>query len=130
MSTAPRWTPRSCAFRRWSSPKTRLASLFLRFREGPPPETLPLPGTFVEVEIPGPTYENVFVLPESAVQEGRSVWVVGEGVLRSHVPRDLGRTSEGWVVEAFDAGEGLVVGTLPGARAGLAVVPTEAARSE
>ena len=112
------------------SPKTRLASLFLRFREGPAPESLPLPGTFVEVEISGPSRENVFVLPESAVQEGASVWVVGDGVLHSHVPRELGRTSDGWVVEAFDPREGIVVGTLPGAREGLAVVPTDAARSE
>ena len=112
------------------SPKTRLASLFLKFREGPPPESLPRPGTFVEVEIPGPSYENVFVLPESAVQEGGSVWVVGGGVLRSHVPRELGRTGEGWVVEAFDAGEGVLVGTLPGARDGLAVIATEAAPAE
>ena len=112
------------------SPKTRLASLFLEFREGPPSESLPRPGTFVEVEIPGPSYENVYVLPESAVQAGGSVWVVGDGALRSHVPRELGRTSDGWVVEAFDSGEGVVVGTLPGARAGLAVIATEAAPAE
>ena len=42
-----------------------------------------------------------------------------------YVPRTLGRTSDGWVVEAFDAGAGVVVGTLPGARAGLAVVETD-----
>ena len=112
------------------SPKTRLASLFLRFAKEQPPDSLPLPGTFVEVEIPGPSYDDVFVLPESAVQEGGSVWVVADGVLRSHVPRELGRTSDGWVVEAFDAGEGVVVGTLPGARSGLAVIATDAARSE
>ena len=112
------------------SPKTRLASLFLRFREGSPPQSLPRPGTFVEVAIAGPSYENVYVLPEAAVQESGSVWVVDDGVLRSHVPRELGRTDDGWVVEAFDAADGVVVGVLPGARAGLAVVPTDAASSE
>ena len=112
------------------SPKTRLASLFLEFRDGPPPGSLPLPGTFVEVEISGPSYEGVYVLPEAAVQEGGSVWVVDDGVLRSHLPRELGRTDEGWVVEAFDAADGVVLGVLPGARAGLAVVPTDAAASE
>ena len=70
------------------------------------------------------------MLPESVVQEGGSVWVVDGGELRSFTPRDLGRTREGWVVEAFDAREGVVVGALPGARAGLAVVATQAGSSE
>ena len=112
------------------SPKTRLGSLFLRFGEGSPPDSLPLPGTFVEVAITGPSYDDVYVLPESVVQEGGKVWVVDGGELRSFAPRDLGRTSEGWVVEAFDTREGVVVGTLPGAREGLAVVATQAGSSE
>ena len=112
------------------SPKTRLGSLFLRFGEGSPADSLPLPGTFVEVAITGPAYDNAYVLPESVVQEGGRVWVVDGGALRSFSPRDLGRTSDGWVVEGFDAGEGVVVGTLPGARTGLAVVATQAESSE
>ena len=112
------------------SPKTRLASLFLRFEEGSPSDPLPFPGTFVEVAITGPSHENVYVLPESVVQERGSVWVVDGGTLRSFVPRALGRTGDGWVVEAFDAGEGVVVGTLPGARAGLAVAVAKAGSSE
>ena len=72
----------------------------------------------------------MYVLPESVLQERGSVWVVDGGVLRSFVPRELGRIADGWVVEAFDAGEGVVVGTLPGARAGLAVVATDAGSSE
>ena len=112
------------------SPKTRLASIFLRFGEGSPPESLPRPGTFVEVAITGPTHDDVYVLPESAVQERGRVWVVDGGELRSFVPRQIGRAADGWVVEAFDAGEGVVVGALPGARAGLAVVATDAGSSE
>ena len=104
------------------APKTRLASLFLSFREEGAPRSLPRPGTFAEIAITGPAYGNVYVLPESARQERGSVWIVEDGVLRSAVPRALGRTDDGWVVEAFDAGEGVVVGTLPGARTGLAVV--------
>ena len=112
------------------APKTRLASLFLRFREGSPSDSLPLPGTFVEVAITGPSHENVYVLPESVAQERGSVWVVDGGALRAFVPRTLGRTGDGWVVEAFDAGEGVVVGALPGARAGLAVVVAKAGSAE
>ena len=103
------------------APKTRLASLFLKFAEHHAPESLLRPGAFAEIEIDGPSYKNVYVLPESVLQEHYSVWVVEDGVLKSFVPQTLGHTGEGWVVEVFDAGDGLVVGTLPGAREGLAV---------
>ncbi len=103
------------------APSTRLARLFLKFSEDVPKETLPLPGMFAEVRIAGPSYENVYVLPESVLQEGGGVWVVEKGALKSAVPKTLGRTDAGWVVEAFDAGEGVVVGAPPGARKGLAV---------
>ena len=77
----------------------------------------------------GPSYDDVYVLPESVLQEQDSVWVVQDGTLRTFVPQTLGRTDEGWVVEVFDAGEGVVVGTLPGAREGLAVTVAEATPS-
>ena len=116
------------------APKTRLASLFLTFAEHHPPDSLPRPGTFVELKIEGPSYQDVYVLPESVLQEHFSVWVVEDGVLKSFVlksfvPQTLGHTSDGWVVEVFDAGEGLVVGTLPGASEGLAVEAKHAATS-
>ena len=111
------------------APRTRLASLFLKFSNGLPPGSLPLPGTFVEVVIAGPSYEDVFVLPESASQQGGSVWVVEDGALTAFEPRTLGRTDTGWVVEAFDAGEGVVLGALPDAREGLPVAVTDAESS-
>ena len=107
------------------APSTRLAGLFLDFSDNVPRETLPLPGMFAEVRIEGPSYDNVYVLPESVLQEGGSVWVVEKGALKSVVPKTLGRTDAGWVVEAFDAGEGVVVGAPPGARKGLAVAVAE-----
>ena len=109
------------------APKTRLASLFLKFADHHAPDSLPRPGTFAEIEIDGPSYKDVYVLPESVLQERYSVWVVDDGVLTSFVPRTLGHTSDGWVVEVFDAGDGVVVGTLPGAREGLAVEAKDAA---
>lgn len=110
-------------------PRSRLATVFLRFDQGIPPESLPLPGTFATIAIAGSSHEGVFVLPESALQEQDKVWVVREGVLRGLSPRMLGRTGEGWVVDGFDSGEGVVVGALPGARDGLAVtvMPAEPA---
>ena len=103
------------------APQTRLASAFFRFSGDLPADSLPLPNTFVEVEIDGPAFENVYVLPEAVLQELDTVWVVSDGALRSVAPRAIGRTAEGLVVEAFDSGEGIVVGALPGAREGLQV---------
>ncbi len=111
------------------APQSRLATVFLRFSEAHAPDSLPLPGTFARVAIAGPSYEDVYVLPESTLQEQGSVWVVQDGTLRGFEPETLGRTDEGWVVEVFDAGDGVVVGTLPGAREGLAVTVAQAASS-
>ena len=119
------WNARVVRISSIVAPKTRLASVFLKFPESARPSSLPVPGTFVEVGIAGPAYRDVFVLPESAMQDGDSVWTVGRGVLRSFEPQALGRTAEGLVVRAFDAGEGVVVGRPPGAREGLAVAVTD-----
>ena len=103
------------------APQTRLASAFFRFSGDLPTDSLPLPNTFVEVEIDGPVFENVFVLPDAVLQELDSVWVVRDGMLRRLLPVTIGRTNAGLVVEAFDIGDGVVVGSLPGAREGLQV---------
>ena len=107
------------------APKSRLASVFLKFSGSVRASSLPAPGAFVNVEINGPRYRDVYVLPESALQERDRVWVVKGGVLRSLELETLGPTAEGWVVRAFDAGSGVVVGSLPGARDGLAVTATD-----
>ena len=103
------------------APRTRLASVFLKFAQDEPGDSLPAPGTFVEIDVEGPAYEDVYVLPESVLQERDSVWVVRNGRLSAFTPTTLGRTATGWAVQAFDAGEGVVVGTLPAAREGLEV---------
>ena len=104
------------------APKSRLASVFLKFSDDAPPDSLPRPNTFAEISIAGPAHRGVYVLPDAAAQANDRVWVVRGGVLSSVEPRMLGRTDGKWVVEAFDAGDGVVIGTLPGAREGLAVV--------
>ena len=86
----------------------------------------PCRARFVEVEIEGPAYKGVYVLPDSVLQEGDSVWTVRDGVLRSRSLRALGHSAAGMVVKAFDAGEGVVTGILPGAGEGLAVLVAEA----
>ena len=103
------------------APKTRLATLFLKFAAGQPAETLPLPGTFAEISIAGPVHDNVFVLPEAALQDRDRVWIVEGGALKAVMPRTLGYADGGVVVEAFEVGDGVVVGSLPAMREGLAV---------
>ena len=103
------------------APKTRLATLFLEFSQEHEPDALPMPGTFVHVTISGPVRDNVYVLPEAAQQERSTVWIVEDGALSEFTPHALGHISDGWVVEAFDAADGVVVGTVPGAREGLEV---------
>ena len=82
---------------------------------------LPAPGTFVEIAVAGPTLDRVFVLPETAARDRDSIWVVRKGALAPFTPKTLGRTRDGWIVEPFDAGEGVVVGVLAKAREGLQV---------
>ncbi len=101
--------------------RTRLASMFLNFAQNTPPDTLPAPGTFAEITVTGPTRDKAFVLPEAAARDRDSVWVVRKGALTSLTPESLGRTADGWIVEPFDAGEGVVVGVVAKAREGMQV---------
>ena len=112
------------------APETRLASVFLKFSRNTPQESLPAPGTFAEVEIFGSRRDGVFVLPEAAAREHDSIWIVADGALRSLTPVIVGRTDAGWIVEAFDAGDGVVVSVLSGASEGLKVAASPAPSSQ
>ena len=103
------------------NPASRLATVFIEFADSESVDALPPPGTFVEVLLEGPAIADVFVLPPTVLQETDGIWVVREGRLHAFRPEEYGRIADGWVVKAFDVGEGVVVGTLPGAREGLAV---------
>ena len=98
--------------------RSRFATLYLTFSDDAEPLS---PGTFVDVNIEGPELADAFLLPEAAEQIGGSVWVVARGALRSIAPRTLGRGDEGWLVAAFDPADGVVLGAVPGASAGLQV---------
>ena len=110
--------------------KTRLAAVFLRFADSAARQSLPVPGTFAQVRILGPERGNVYVLPEAAARERNSLWVVRDGALRSFTPETVGRTAGRWIVEAFDAGDGVVVSTLSGSREGLKVTARPAPSSQ
>ena len=98
--------------------RSRFANLYLTFVDAA--EALP-PGTFVDVDIEGPELASTYLLPNAAEQVGGTVWLVAAGQLQSFAPTALGRTAEGWVVAAFDAMDGVVMGAVPGARTGLPV---------
>lgn len=98
--------------------RSRFATLYLTFNDA---QSALAPGTFVDVEVAGPALENTFLLPAAAEQVGGSVWVVAGGALQQAVPETLGRTPAGWLVAAFDAADGVVVGAVPGARPALPV---------
>lgn len=103
------------------APRSRMASIFLKFAADAPKDSLPLPGAFAEISIDGPEVREVFVLPRSAAQDQESLWIVDNGVLKSVTPRVLGRTESDWLVEEFDSRDGIVLGSVPMAREGLAV---------
>ena len=110
--------------------ETRLASLYLEVLDQENAEMLPPPGTFADVTVEGPMQDDLFVLPESALQINGSVWLVDDGTLTAHTPASVGYSDGGWLVRAFDTRDGIVVGRVPGAREGLGVnaVPAGAAQ--
>lgn len=98
--------------------RSRFATLYLTFDDAA--EALP-PGTFVDVAVDGPAVPDTFVLPAAAEQVGGAVWTVAGGTLRRRQPTELARIDAGWLVAAFDAADGVVLGAVPGAREGLPV---------
>ncbi len=106
--------------------QSRQTTLYLAFSEDLDVDERPRPGMFVNVVMASRPMDGVMVLPEAAEQSGGSVWVVDGGALAPLVPRSLGRTGAGWLVEAFDPREGVVVGRVAGARTGLPVSAVDA----
>jgi hypothetical protein len=97
--------------------RTRFARLFLTLTD----DTVLPPGTFVNVTLFGPEVADTFVLPEAVEQAGGNVWLIADGTLQSYSPKLLARTDAGLIVEAFDAAQGIALGSIPGAHSGLAV---------
>ena len=110
--------------------QSRQATLYLAFAGDLGLEDLPRPGTFVNVVLAGRPMDDVMVLPEAAEQVTGSVWLVEAGALTTFAPRSLGRNSAGWLVEAFDPKEGVVIGPVAHPRVGLPVKAVNAADLE
>lgn len=91
------------------APKSRLATVYIKFDSELNPSKYPLPNSFVEVEIIGPTEENVFLLPERSEKSLGQVRLVRNGQLESFEPQILARDNGILVVRAFDAGAGIAI---------------------
>jgi RND family efflux transporter MFP subunit len=79
------------------------------------------PGTFVTVDLQGPVVNDTFLLPESALQVGQVFWIVSNGNLVEVAANVIGRQNDQYLVEAFEYDQGIVTGSVPGARDGLPV---------
>jgi RND family efflux transporter MFP subunit len=97
--------------------RTRFSQVFLRANNG----QLLTPGTFVSVKLNGPVTENTFLLPDNAMQSSQKIWIVQKGIITSIPAKILGRSNGQYLVEAFDYGDGIITGSVPGARNGLQV---------
>ena len=97
--------------------RTQFSQVFLTVNDNPSLT----PGTFVSVNLSGPVIDNTFMLPESALQVAQTFWILKNGSIESVSAKILGRSNGQYLVEAFDFSDGIVTGTIPGARDGMAV---------
>ena len=97
--------------------RTRFSKLYLRLNGNPNVS----PGTFIDVKVVGPTVAKSLQIPESAEQGGGAVWIVRNNKLASVSPQIRSRSANGILVDAFDYGQGIVVGVVPSAYMGMRV---------
>ena len=104
--------------------RSRFAKAYIPLPQTPDRASMLQPGTFADVIIEGPEYSDTLVIPEAAMQADDIVWYVQNGRLVSYQPVVLGRNDQGIVIAGRDVGDGIVVGTLANASAGMAVSAT------
>ena len=102
--------------------RSRFARLYVPLPQNATDAALKLkPGMFADVIIEGPEHPNSLLIPEAALQTGATLLYVRGGTLQEHQPVVLGRNPEGIVIEGFDLGEGIVIGSVSGVSAGVPV---------
>ena len=109
--------------------RSRLVRLYVKFADSVPLADIPAPGTFVNLSIEGPAFDNSLLLPKATEQPNGTIWVVRGGVLEAVRPPSLGRTESGWIVSDFDTGDGVVLGTVPAAVPGMSVTVVDVPRN-
>ena len=81
------------------------------------------PGTFVQVSLAGPEYEDVAEIPNAAMQDGDLVWLVEDNMLQQRPVNLILRGRETSLVTGLDHGMAIGVGTISGAVDGMSVRP-------
>ncbi|MDB2416980.1 efflux RND transporter periplasmic adaptor subunit [Pseudomonadales bacterium] len=104
--------------------RSRFAKAYIPLPQTSDRASMLQPGTFADVIIEGPEYSDTLVIPEAAMQADDIIWYVQNGRLVSYQPVVLGRNDQGIVIAGRDVGDGIVVGTLANASAGMAVSAT------
>lgn len=85
-------------------------------------ENLVRPGTFVSVDLPGATLEDVLVLPETSLYESNHIYVLRDGKMARVDAVLLGRQDENVVISAqIDEAERIILTRLAQAGEGLRV---------
>jgi len=102
--------------------RTRFSKLFISLDD----QHNVIPGTFVTATIKGPDLNNTLTLPTAAEQGDGLLWIVEKGTLRQHSPVIRGFTDNGFIVDAFEFGEGIVTGSVPGGSEGQQVQSSDA----
>ncbi|WP_371195181.1 efflux RND transporter periplasmic adaptor subunit [Glaciecola sp. SC05] len=97
--------------------RTQFSQVFINFDTRQPIK----PGTFVTVLLNSSTINNIFMLPDSAIQVGQTLWIAKDSALHSVSAKVIGRNGDQYIVEAFDYADGIVIGSVPGAREGMAI---------
>jgi len=81
-----------------------------------------LPGYFVTLDITGPEFENMAIIPASAYQKDEQIWLVGDGnVIRPLTPDILYQTNDYIAVRNIDREIMVVTSKLPGAIEGMTI---------
>ena len=101
--------------------RSRFAKAYIPLPQTPDRASMLQPGTFADVIIEGPEYSDSLVIPEAAMQADGVIWYVQNGRLVKDQPVLLGRNDQGIVIAGRDVGDGIVVGALANATAGMEV---------
>lgn len=100
--------------------RSRTTTLYLTFQSA----NELVPGHFVDVRIVGRETNESYRLPETVEQAQSTLWVIRDDKLERFNPEIIAREGREIVVEAFDYGDGIVVGTLNNVQAGMQAVAT------
>lgn len=103
----------------WELDQTsRLSTVLFKLTDASVSHVKPRPGAFAEITVHGAVRDDVYLLPNAARQLNDKVWFVQDRKVAEVAPAIQGRTETGWLVQSFDYGAGILVGSYPGVTLG------------